>query len=376
MMPDLLGFAPDHVAGGVLQVDDRHVGLAAKLDELRCLAGAVGVDRAVVADQADGMALDLGLAADGVRTVRRLEVEIVGIIDDARDHFAHVVGLAIVDRHDAGEFLRGVARLLEGFLRQRRQCCSFHGNFAMISRAMRTPSASSSARYSPSPETVACMSAPPSSSSAGDLAGGGAQERRTGQEHFRPAAYQDHIVGQPRQIGAARRRRSVHDRDLRNAGSRQACLIGKTAAALDEHFRLIEQIGAAGFHELDHRQLVSHRDLLHAQMLLDAHRGDRAAFDGAVVGGHDAANAGDITDAGDTATALDAGIAVVVVHAKAGERRELEPGRARIEQKRDALARQQLLARAEAFAPCVRGVAHLLFERAKFADQRQHLLAI
>ena len=100
------------------------------------------------------------------------------------------------------------------------------------------------------------------------------------------------------------------------------------------------------------------------------------AFDGAVIGGHDAANAGHIADAGDAAAALDAGIAVIVVHAEAGKGRELEPRRAGIEQKRDALARQQLLARAETLAPGIRGVAHLLFERAKFTDQRQHLLAI
>ena len=35
----------------------------------------------------------------------------------------------------------------------------------MISRAMRSASASSSARYSATPETVVCISAPPSSSS-------------------------------------------------------------------------------------------------------------------------------------------------------------------------------------------------------------------
>ena len=168
----------------------------------------------------------------------------------------------------------------------------------------------------------------------------------------------------------------MHDGDLRNAGRRQARLIGKTATALDEHFSLVEQIGAAGLHKLHHRQLVAHRDLLHAQMLLHAHRGDRAAFDRAVVGGHDAANAGHVADTSDAAAALDAGIAIVVVHAEAGKGRELEPRRAGIEQKRDALARQQLLARAETVAPGIRGVAHLLFERAKFTDQRQHLLAI
>ena len=42
------GVAADHIAGGVLQEDERDVGLVAQLDELRGLDGALGVDGAVV----------------------------------------------------------------------------------------------------------------------------------------------------------------------------------------------------------------------------------------------------------------------------------------------------------------------------------------
>ena len=51
------------------------------------------------------MALDFGVAAHRVRTVERLEIEEVGIVDDAGDDLAHVIGLAVVDRHDAGELV-------------------------------------------------------------------------------------------------------------------------------------------------------------------------------------------------------------------------------------------------------------------------------
>ncbi len=71
MMPRCSASRADHVAGGVLQIDDRHICLAAELDELRGLGGAVGVDRPVVADNADGMALNLGVAADRLRAVAR-----------------------------------------------------------------------------------------------------------------------------------------------------------------------------------------------------------------------------------------------------------------------------------------------------------------
>ena len=57
-MPARSASRPDHVAGGVLQEHERRVGLVAQLDELRRLHGALGIDRAVVADDADRLAVD------------------------------------------------------------------------------------------------------------------------------------------------------------------------------------------------------------------------------------------------------------------------------------------------------------------------------
>jgi hypothetical protein len=73
---------------------------------------------------------------------------------------------------------------------------------------------------------------------------------------------------------------------------------------------------------------------------------------------------------------LDAGVAVIVVHAEAGKRRELEPRRAAVDEQRDTLARQELVAGAEALAPGVGEIPNLLLERAEISDQRQHLLAV
>jgi len=66
----------DEIAGGVLQEDDRQAGLAAELDELAGLARAGGIDRAVVADEADRAALDRRVAADGLGAIGLLEIEI------------------------------------------------------------------------------------------------------------------------------------------------------------------------------------------------------------------------------------------------------------------------------------------------------------
>ena len=122
----------------------------------------------------------------------------------------------------------------------------------------------------------------------------------------------------------------MHHGNLRNSGRRQPRLVGKAAPALDEHFRLIKEIGAAGFDQAYRRQLVLQRDLLDTQVLLHSHRGRSATFDRAVVGRDDAADAGHIADAGNAAATLNAFRAIVVVHAKAGKRREFEPRRAGI----------------------------------------------
>ena len=209
-----------------------------------------------------------------------------------------------------------------------------------------------------------------------DLAGRGAKERRTGEKDFGAAAHQDRVVRKARQISAAGGRGAVNHGDLRNACRRQPRLIGKAAPAFDKHLGLKKQIGAAGFDQPHHRQLVLHRHLLDAQMLLHAHRRRRAAFDGAVIGGHDAADTRDIADAGNATAALNAFGTIIVVHAKAGERRQFEPWRPGIEHQRHALARQQLFAGAETVAFGIGDVAHFLLQRAKFADQRQHLLTV
>ena len=95
------------------------------------------------------------------------------------------------------------------------------------------------------------------------------------------------------------------------------------------------------------RQLVFQRDVLHAQLLLQTHRCRGAALDRAVRGGDEAADAGNIADAANDPAAEDVVLAVVIVHAETGERGELEERTAAVEQKRHALARQQLAALGE-----------------------------
>src|SRR5690606_2842002 len=105
-----------------------------------------------------------------------------------------------------------------------------------------------------------------------------------------------------------------------NAHGRDARLVGEAACAFDEDVGGVVEVGAAGFGQGDDRQLVLHGHLLHAQRLLQAGGGDGAALDGAVVGQHQAANAGDVADAGDDAATGLAAV-LVIVQLVAGQRR-------------------------------------------------------
>ena len=94
---------------------------------------------------------------------------------------------------------------------------------------------------------------------------------------------EDHVVRQARKVGAARRGRAVHDCDLRDAGRRAAAPGSRrTAAALDEHLALVQQVRAARLDQVDQRQLVLLCDLLRAQRLFQPHGRDGAALDRAV----------------------------------------------------------------------------------------------
>ena len=369
-----LGLGADHVAGGVLQVDDRRALLAAELDELRGLDRALGGDRPVVADEGHRLALDLGPAADRLLVVEALELEEVRAVDQAGDHLAHVVGILVRGRHDAAQLVDVVERLLERPGALRRQL------------VVPVPLGDDLARHA---DAVGVVLGHPFGDArdggvhlraaqllvGGDLAGRGLQQRRAGQEHLGLVAHHDDVVGEARQVGAARGRRAVHHGDLRDAARRHARLVGEAAAARHEDLGLVEQVGAARFDQVHDRQLVLHHDLLDALALALAGRRHGAALDGGVGGRHDAAHALDIADARDRAAA-GARAVLVVVHAVAGERHQLEERRAAVEQQGDALARHQLLALGEAVARLLRRRLHARLGVAELGDGREHLLAV
>ena len=101
-----LGFRADHEAGDVLQEQDRHVALVAQLDEMRALQRRIREQHAVVGDDADRKAVDMGEAANERGAIERLEFVELAAVDEARDDLALVERLLQIGADDAGNFRR------------------------------------------------------------------------------------------------------------------------------------------------------------------------------------------------------------------------------------------------------------------------------
>src|SRR5690606_914657 len=79
-----------HEAGDVLQEQQRDVALAAQLDEVRAFLRGFAEQDAVVGDDADRVAVDVGKAGDQGLAVVAFEFVEFGAVDNAGDHIAHV----------------------------------------------------------------------------------------------------------------------------------------------------------------------------------------------------------------------------------------------------------------------------------------------
>ncbi len=95
----------DHVASGVLQEDQRRAGLVTQLYELPGLGRAGGLDRAVVTQDANQMALHSGVATDHFTSVGSLELQKIRTVDQAGDDLAYVIGFALIGGDYAHQFL-------------------------------------------------------------------------------------------------------------------------------------------------------------------------------------------------------------------------------------------------------------------------------
>ena len=77
--------------------------LTAQFDEMRALERGLRKQNAVIGEDPCRIAEDVRESADQGGAVDRFELLEGAGIDDARDHFAHIVGFAEIRRHDAVE---------------------------------------------------------------------------------------------------------------------------------------------------------------------------------------------------------------------------------------------------------------------------------
>ena len=273
--------------------------------------------------------------------VARLEFVELRAVDDARDDLADVERDARVARHDAVEVVGRVERFARLARRERQMLAAVEvrDDVARDRERMRVVLGEMIGDAGDRRVHVGAAER----FGVDDFAGRRLHQRRTAEEDRALFLDDDRLVAHRRHVRAAGRARAHDDRDLRNAERAHARLVVEDAAeviAIRKHLVLQRQERTAGIDEVDAGQAVLERDLLRAQMLLHRDRKIRAALDRRVVGDDEHLDAVDAADAGDDAGAR----RLVLVHAVRGERREFEERRARIEQRADALARQQLAA--------------------------------
>ena len=205
-------------------------------------------------------------------------------------------------------------------------------------RPRRMASSSSAARWSESPETRECISAPPSDSSSASspvaIFSSGGPARNTLARSLTITTWSD----MPGQVGAAGRRVAEHEGDRRDAVRRRPGQVAERAPAGDEDVLLGRQVGAAGLDEMDRRQAVLEGDVGGAERLAQRVRVARPAAYRRIAGADQAFHAADDADAGD-----DAG-ADGVVRAVRRQRAELEERGVLVDEQLDALAGKQLAA--------------------------------
>ncbi|MDT4842131.1 hypothetical protein FQZ97_760200 [compost metagenome] len=369
----LLVRAAHHVARDVLQVDDGRARLAAGLDEVRGLGGAVGIDRAVVGDDAHRVAFQADVAADGGAAVVLAEGQELRAVGDARDDLAHVHRPAAVGGHEAHQLLGVVARRREGARRLVARPVDAAEDGARDAQRVAVVLGQVVAQA----RDVGVHDGAAQFFLGGDLAGGGLQQRRPGQEGPRAVAHHHDVVRQARLVGATRGRRAVRHGHHRQARGREPREVAEDVAAAHEVLHaVLHEVGARAFHQLDEGQLVLQRDLVQPQLLVQPHGLQRAGVDAGVGGADHAAHARHAPDAGDQAAAGHAFRKVGVVLAQARQRGQRQEGRAGVQQQREAFARQQLAALGEALGRGAGGGHGAGFMGPDLLQQREHAGAV
>ena len=321
--------AADHEPGDVLEEDQRDPPQVAQLDEMGRLEGRFREEDAVVGEDSHEKAVEAGEAGDQGRTVAGLELVEAGAVDEPGDHLAHVVLAPEIGADDAADLTRIVSRVLgRGDVAGRRldRVQRRDDGAGRLQRLDLVPGEVVGDPRQPRVDVGA-----PELLGRDVLAGRRLHEGRPAEKDGARAFDDDRLVGHRRHVGAAGRARAQDHGDLRYARRRQPGLVEEDASEVlpvREYLGLHRKKGAAGIDQIDARQPVLERDLLRSQVLLDGDGKVGAPFDGGIVGHHHHLAAAHAPDARDEPGPR----RLVVVHAAAGQRRQLEKGGVGVEQ--------------------------------------------
>ncbi len=171
-------------------------------------------------------------------------------------------------------------------------------------------------------------------------------DQRGAAEEDRPLIVDDHrFIAHGGNVGPAGGAGAEDGGKLRYSPGRHARLVVKDAAkviAVGEDIGLLRQEGSSRVDEVDAGQEVALGDFLGAKVLFHRHGSVSAPLDGGVVGADHAEDAGDFADACQDAGGRRCGIQAVPCQG-----RELEKGRALVEQTVDTRPYGQLVALAQ-----------------------------
>ena len=308
---------------------------------MRALEGRFGKQDAVVGDDADRPAIQMGETGDQCGAVVGLEFVKGAVVHQTQDDFTHVERFFRISRNHAVQFFGGMAGRARWLAERAGRALAIEPGHAL---ACQRNGVGIVERVVVGHPGNACVHIGPAEFFGADLlASGGFDQRRASQKNGALLAHDDGFVGHGRHIGASGGTTAHYHGNLRDAHGRQGGLVEENApevVAVGKYLVLHRQEGAAGIDEVNAGQGIVAGDVLRAQVLFDRHRVIGAALDGGVVGDDDAFGARDQTDAGH-----DAGPRrFIAVLAKAGELGKLQKSGARIDQQVDAFARQQLAA--------------------------------
>ena len=215
-------FSPDHEPGDILQEKNGRSSLTAQFHKMGALQGAFRKKNAVVADDADGVAVNPGKAADQGGAVFFLKLVKLGSVHDPGDNLPDVIGGAGVPGQNAvdlpdiiGRRNDPAGRLPPGLIAQIFDDVAGddQGFFLVFGKMIGHPGPGRM-HFGPA-QFFGCH----------DFTGGGLDQGRPAQKNRAVAFDDDGFIGHGRHIGAAGRAGPEYNRYLRNPLGRHHGLV-------------------------------------------------------------------------------------------------------------------------------------------------------